>query len=39
MVTMQEKAMCMLWLWETKSPVTVKSRFQCEFNKDPPTEQ
>jgi hypothetical protein len=36
---MQEKAMCVLRLWKTKSPVTVNSRFMREFNKDPPTEQ
>jgi transposase len=39
MATVQEKAMCVLWLWETKSPGTVKRRFQRQFNKDPPKEQ
>jgi hypothetical protein len=38
MATVQEKAMCVLWLWKTKSPVTLKRRFQREFNKNPPTE-
>lgn len=36
MFTDIEKAQCVLWLAEMKSPISVRRRFRREFNKDPP---
>lgn len=39
MAIVKEKAMCVLWLWETKFPITVQRYFRREFQKTPLTEQ
>lgn len=39
MVSVQEKAMCVLWVRETKSPVTVTRFYRKEFRKGLATEQ
>ena len=37
MATAQEKAQCVLWLAETKSPITVQRNFRRMYHKDPPS--
>ena len=36
MVSLQEKAQCVLWYHETKSPVAVQRKFRNEYRRDPP---
>ena len=36
MVSLQEKAQCVLWYHETKSPVSVQRKFRNEYRRDPP---
>ncbi|GBN47039.1 hypothetical protein AVEN_123266-1 [Araneus ventricosus] len=38
MVTVQEKAMCVLWFLETKSVITTQRRFRTTYKKDPPSD-
>ncbi|GBM19514.1 hypothetical protein AVEN_107986-1 [Araneus ventricosus] len=35
MATVQEKAMCVLWFFETKSAITTQRRFRTTYKKDP----
>jgi hypothetical protein len=36
MATVQEKAMCVLWLFETKSVIKKQRRYRTQYGKDPP---
>jgi hypothetical protein len=36
MVSVREKAKCVLWLAETESPVTVQRMFRAQYGKNPP---
>ncbi|GBN51747.1 hypothetical protein AVEN_55021-1 [Araneus ventricosus] len=36
MATVQEKAMCVLWFFETKSVITTQRCFRTTYKKDPP---
>ena len=36
MASMQEKAQCVLWFHESRSPVTVQRQFRREYGRDPP---
>ena len=36
MASMQEKAQCVLWVHESRSPVTVQRQFRREYGRDPP---
>jgi len=36
MAAMKEKAQCVLWYHETKSPVTVQRKFRNEYGRPPP---
>ncbi|GBO07188.1 hypothetical protein AVEN_216308-1 [Araneus ventricosus] len=38
MATVQEKAMCVLWFFETKSVLTSQRRFRTTYKKDPPSD-
>ncbi|GBM49367.1 hypothetical protein AVEN_264526-1 [Araneus ventricosus] len=38
MATVQEKAMCALWFFETKSVITTQRRFRTTCTKDPPSD-
>ncbi|GBL98297.1 hypothetical protein AVEN_174091-1 [Araneus ventricosus] len=38
MATVQEKAMCVLWYFETKSVITTQRRFRTTYKKDPPSD-
>ncbi|GBM44411.1 hypothetical protein AVEN_128272-1 [Araneus ventricosus] len=38
MATVQEKAMCELWVFETKSVITTQRRFRTTYKKDPPSD-
>lgn len=38
MATVQEKAMCVLWFFETKSVITTQRRFRTTYQKDPPSD-
>ncbi|GBN32483.1 hypothetical protein AVEN_262031-1 [Araneus ventricosus] len=38
MATEQEKAMCVLWVFETKSVITTQRRFRTTYKKDPPSD-
>ncbi|GBN11389.1 hypothetical protein AVEN_204324-1 [Araneus ventricosus] len=38
MATVQEKAMCVLWFFETKSVITTQRRFRTTYKKDPPSD-
>ncbi|GBN89029.1 hypothetical protein AVEN_23529-1 [Araneus ventricosus] len=38
MATEQEKAMCVLWFFETKSVITTQRRFRTKYKKDPPSD-
>ncbi|GBM66622.1 hypothetical protein AVEN_109028-1 [Araneus ventricosus] len=38
MATVQEKAMCALWFFETKSVITTQRRFRTTYKKDPPSD-
>ncbi|GBN60650.1 hypothetical protein AVEN_254379-1 [Araneus ventricosus] len=35
MATVQEKAMCVLWFFETKSVITTQRRFRTTYKEDP----
>jgi hypothetical protein len=35
MATVQEKAMCVLWLFETKSLITMQRRYRTQYGEDP----
>jgi hypothetical protein len=35
MVTGQEKAMCVLWFFETKSVIKMQRRYRTQYGKDP----
>ena len=36
MLTIQQKAQCILWYHKLKSPTTVQRKFRNEFGQDPP---
>jgi len=36
MLTIQQKAQCVLWCHELKSPTAVQRKFRSEFGEDPP---
>ena len=36
MLTIQQKAQCVLWYHELKSPIAVQRKFRSEFGEDPP---
>ena len=36
MLTIQQKAQCVLWYHELKSPTAVQRKFRSEFGEDPP---
>jgi len=36
MASMEEKAQCVLWYQETKSPVSVQRKFINEYGRPPP---
>jgi len=36
MLTIQQKAQCVLWYHELKSPTAVQCKFRNEFGQDPP---
>ena len=36
MLTIQQKAHCVLWYYKLKSPTTVQRKFRNEFGQDPP---
>ena len=36
MLTIQQKAQCILWYHKLKSPTTVQSKFRNEFGQNPP---
>ena len=36
MASMQEKAQCVLWFYESRSPITVQRQFQREYGRYPP---
>ncbi|GBN34520.1 hypothetical protein AVEN_7103-1 [Araneus ventricosus] len=38
MATVQEKSMCVLWFFETKSVITTQRRFRTTYKKDPPSD-
>ncbi|GBM37413.1 hypothetical protein AVEN_221555-1 [Araneus ventricosus] len=38
MATVEEKAMCVLWFFETKSVITTQRRFRTTYKKDPPSD-
>ncbi|GBL90247.1 hypothetical protein AVEN_130358-1 [Araneus ventricosus] len=38
MATVQEKAMCVVWFFETKSVITTQRRFRTTYKKDPPSD-
>ncbi|GBN64571.1 hypothetical protein AVEN_29407-1 [Araneus ventricosus] len=38
MATVQEKAICVLWFFETKSVITTQRRFRTTYKKDPPSD-
>ncbi|GBM35050.1 hypothetical protein AVEN_203217-1 [Araneus ventricosus] len=38
MTTVQEKAMCVLRFFETKSVITTQRRFRTTYKKDPPSD-
>jgi hypothetical protein len=37
MATVQEKAMCVLWFFETKSVIKMQRRYRTQHGKDPPS--
>jgi hypothetical protein len=39
MVTVQEKAMCVLWFFETKSVIEKQHRNRTQYGKDPPSDK
>jgi transposase len=38
MATVQEKAMCVLWFFETKSVNETQRRYRTQYGKDPPSD-
>jgi hypothetical protein len=38
MATVQEKAMCLLWFFETKSVIKTQRRYRTQYGKDPPSD-
>lgn len=38
MASVQEKAMCVLWFFETKSVITTQRRYRTQYRKDPPSD-
>jgi hypothetical protein len=38
MANVQEKAMFILWLLETKSVITTQHRYKTQYGKDPPSD-
>jgi hypothetical protein len=39
MPTLQEKAMCVLWLFEKKSVIKMQLRYRTQYVKDPPPDK
>jgi hypothetical protein len=35
MATVQEKAVCLLWFFETKSVIKMQRRYRTQYEKDP----
>jgi hypothetical protein len=38
MATVQEKAMCVLWFFETKSVIKAQRRYRIKCGKNPPSD-
>jgi hypothetical protein len=38
MATVQEKAMCVLWFFETNSVIKTQDRHRTQYGKDPPSD-
>jgi hypothetical protein len=38
MATVQVKAMCVLWFFETKSIIKMQHRYRTQYRKDPPSD-
>jgi hypothetical protein len=38
MATIQEKAMCVFWFFETKSVIKMQRRYKTQYGKDPPSD-
>jgi hypothetical protein len=38
MATVQEKAKCVLWFFETKSVIKMQRRYRTQYGKDPPSD-
>jgi hypothetical protein len=38
MATVQEKAMCVLWFFETKFVIKMQRRYRTQYGKDPPSD-
>jgi hypothetical protein len=38
MATVQEKAMCVLWFFETKSVIKTQRRYRTQYGRDPPSD-
>jgi transposase len=38
MATVQEKAICVLWFFETKSIIKTKRRYRTQYGKAPPSD-
>jgi hypothetical protein len=39
MVTVGEKAMCVLWFFDTKSVIKRQRRYRTHYGKDPPSDK
>lgn len=38
MASAQEKAMCVMWFFQTKFVITIQRRFKSTYKKDPPSD-
>jgi transposase len=38
MATVREKAICVLWFFETKSDIKTQRRYRTQYGKDPPSD-
>jgi hypothetical protein len=39
MATVQEKALCVLWFYETKSVTKMQRRYRTQYGKKPPSDK
>jgi hypothetical protein len=39
MVTVQDEAMCLLWIFETKSVIKRQRRYRTQYGTDPPSDK